>query len=480
MNFNQVFQILLARWKIAAAVFFVTVIAAYGISKLLPKKYTAATTLIVDFQGMDPITGAVINAQQLLPTYMATQVDIIKSHAVAVRVVDATKLTESPELRESYQLATEGRGNIRDWTADLLLNDLAVEPSKQSNVIWISFTAADPEFAAMIANAFGKAFVETNLNFRTVPARQNAAWFEEQLKGLRENLERARGRLSDLEREKGVFAADSQTRDLESARLAELSSKLVLAQADLSEALSHQQELQAARTTGRSLESLPEIISHPLVVNLKTQIAQAEAKLADLSDREGRNHPQYLSAKAELASLREKLKLEIATIVNAINSGVTIAKQREAQLRATIAAEKQKVLELGNKRDELAVLTHEVESAQRSYDEAMQRFSQTRLQGEASQTNIAVLNPAVPPLEPSFPRTLLNVALAGILGSLLGLLAALGLEMLDRRVRGIDDLEFALDLPVLGLLPGNGGARRLGGSKGPTVAALPWGRAGGD
>jgi hypothetical protein len=61
---------------------------------------------------------------------------------------------------------------------------------------------------------------------------------------------------------------------------------------------------------------------------------------------------------------------------------------------------------------------------------------------------------------------------------LLGLLAALGLEMLDRRVRGIDDLEFALDLPVLGLLPGNGG-RRLA-SKGTSVAALPWGRAGGD
>jgi hypothetical protein len=58
-------------------------------------------------------------------------------------------------------------------------------------------------------------------------------------------------------------------------------------------------------------------------------------------------------------------------------------------------------------------------------------------------------------------------------------MAALGLEMLDRRVRGIDDLEFALDLPVLGLLPGNGGARRLA-SKGPAMAALPWGRAGGD
>lgn len=478
MSFTQVFQILLARWKIAAAVLFVTVTAAYVISMLMPKQYTAMTTLIVDFQGMDPITGAVINAQQLLPGYMATQVDIINSHAVARRVVEDTKLTESAELRESYQLSTEGRGDIRDWAADLLLNELKVEPSKQSNAIWISYTANDPEFAALIANSFARAFVATNLELRTAPARENAAWFEEQLKGLRDNLERSQAKLLAVERERGIFAADTQTRDIENARLAELSSKLVLAQEDVSEAVSHQQEVLDARASGRSLESLPEIISHPLVVNLKTSIAAAEAKLADLSDREGRNHPQYLSAKAELASLREKLKLEIATIVNGINSGVTIAKQRETQLRATIAAEKQKILELGNKRDELAVLRREVESDQHAYDTAMQRFSQTRLQGEASQTNIAVLNPAVAPLEPSRPKTLLNVVLAGLLGSLLALLASLGLEMMDRRVRGIEDLEFALDLPVLGLLPGGGGARHLAGNKGVNAPALPWGRSG--
>lgn len=476
MSFTQVFQILLARWKIAVAVLVVTVGAAYGVSILLPKSYTATTTLIVDFQGMDPITGAVINAQQLLPGYMATQVDIIKSHAVAVRVVDDMKLTESPDLRESYQESTEGKGNIRDWTADLILTGLSVEPSRQSNAIWVGYTSADPDFAAQTANSFARAFMATNLELRTEPARQNAAWFEEQLKGLRENLEKSQAKLSAVQQAKGIFASDAQTRDLENAKLAELSSQLVLAQAHVSEAQSHQQELLDARAAGRSLESLPEIIGNSLVVNLKTSIASSEAKLADLAHREGRNHPEYLSAKAELESLREKLKFEIEHVVNGINTELTIAKQREARLRATIAAEKQKVLELGSQRDEVAVLTREVESAQRSYDEAMLRFTQTRLQGEANQTNIAILNPAVPPLEPSFPKVLLNVALAGMLGLILALLAALGLEMMDRRVRGIEDLEFALDLPVLGLLPGGDGGRPQ--LKGPSVPALPWGRSG--
>jgi uncharacterized protein involved in exopolysaccharide biosynthesis len=256
--------------------------------------------------------------------------------------------------------------------------------------------------------------------------------------------------------------------------LAELSTQLVLAQAKTSEALSHQQELRDARAAGRSLESLPEIIGNHLVVNLKTSLASAESKLADLEERTGRNHPQYQSARSEVASLKEKLRLEIANIVNGINTEVQIAQQRESQLRATVAAERQRVLELGNKRDEVAVLTREVESSQRAYDDAMARFSQTRLQGEANQTNIAVLNPAVAPLEPSHPRTLLNVALAGLVGGMLALLAALGLEMMDRRVRGIEDLEFALDLPVLGLLPG-GSDKRLP-ARSPSLPALPWRR----
>lgn len=120
----------------------------------------------------------------------------------------------------------------------------------------------------------------------------------------------------------------------------------------------------------------------------------------------------------------------------------------------------------------MAVLRREIESAQRLFDTLSQRASQSTLESQASQTNISVLNPAVPPTEPSGPRTRLNVAIAIFLGGLLGVLLATALEFARRRVRSIDDLSALGDLPLLGQV---GSARgmirplRFGLGKGATA-----------
>ena len=92
----------------------------------------------------------------------------------------------------------------------------------------------------------------------------------------------------------------------------------------------------------------------------------------------------------------------------------------------------------------------DVENTQRLYDAALQRLGQSRLESLTTQTDIAVLNPAVPPLQPSSPKVMLNTLLAVFLGTLLGVGLAFLMEMIDRRVRSADDLVAGLDIPVLG------------------------------
>src|SRR2546430_11466751 len=74
-----------------------------------------------------------------------------------------------------------------DWSSDVCSSDLSV--------IQASFTCADPRWAAAIANAYAKAYVDTMLELRVAPTRKAAAWFDEQLKGLRANLEDAQAKL---------------------------------------------------------------------------------------------------------------------------------------------------------------------------------------------------------------------------------------------------------------------------------------------
>jgi uncharacterized protein involved in exopolysaccharide biosynthesis len=96
-----------------------------------------------------------------------------------------------------------------------------------------------------------------------------------------------------------------------------------------------------------------------------------------------------------------------------------------------------------------------VENAQRLYDLALQRYGQTRLEAQATQTDIVILNPAVPPTEASGPKVRRNALIAVFLGTLLGVGLAFLMELLDRRVRTAEDLIINLDIPVLGELRKN-------------------------
>ena len=126
--------------------------------------------------------------------------------------------------------------------------------------------------------------------------------------------------------------------------------------------------------------------------------------------------------------------------------------QREAELRATLDAQKKKVLQLKEERDGIGVLQRDVEGAQRAYELVTQRLAQTSLESQTQQTNIAVLTPALPPLEPSSPKVLLNTLIAIFLGTLLGVGTALLLELMQRRVRSTDDLAETLGVPVLAVI----------------------------
>jgi capsular polysaccharide biosynthesis protein len=101
----------------------------------------------------------------------------------------------------------------------------------------------------------------------------------------------------------------------------------------------------------------------------------------------------------------------------------------------------------------MGVLMKDVESAQRAYDTAAARFQQTNLESQASQTNVSILTRAFPPVDPSSPKIILNTLLSIFLGTLLGIGVALLMELLNRRVRSVQELALAAGVPVLGLLP---------------------------
>ncbi len=378
MNFQQLMSILSARsgW-IVLTLFVVTGVTAAATFFVLPKTYSATTSMMISFKSNDPF-GQPGFAVPQSPGYVATQADIVSSHQVALEVVKNLAWADDPRAIELFNKETRGRGSLDDWLADKLLKKLEVRPARESRVIEIRFSWTDPQFSARVADAFAQAYIDTTSALNADPARRNTGWFEQQLKKLRGDVKRAQEKLTAYQQKSGIVGASGERMDTETQRLAELTTQLTAAQAQVYEVKSRQL---------------------------------------------GENHPQYRRALAN-----------------------------EAALQRPVAEQKARILRLRKQYDDIAMLTREVENAQRIYDAAMQRADQTSLESQSPQAGASILSKAYVPTEPSSPKVVLNLALSVLLGLALGVGVALGRELADRRVRTVRDIKLDLGLPVLGVL----------------------------
>lgn len=445
MSFSRIVSILKVRYKIILFTILATVLTGAVITALLPKNYKATATVIVNYKGADPVTGIALPAQ-LMPGYMATQVDIISSKNVAKRVIKKLNLAEIPAVQNDFQESADGRGDLEDWLAELLLKKLDVKPSRESSVIDISFFGVNPQFSATIANEFANAYMQAAVQLKVEPSQKAAEYFTEQIKSLRNDLKEAQQNLSDYQQEKGIVSIDERM-DVERARLNDLSSQLVAAQAQTMEAQSRERN-----STGKSAYESPDVAASPIIQSLKTEIARAESKFADISQKVERNHPLYQGSKAEIDNLKAELARQIQSASGNVASNSRILQQRENEIRSALNQQKTKLLQLNKDRDALTILTREVENAQKSYDVTMQRYTQSNMEGQSNQSEVALLNAAVPPIDPASPKVVLNIIMAVLLGIFLGVVAAIGAEYLDPKVRTPEDLLEVIQAPLLGVI----------------------------
>lgn len=452
MTLHQFLLILRARWRVALAVAGSTVLLALLVSLLLPRSYTAQTSVLVDVRTPDPVMGTVAMQGLVAPSYMATQVDIIGGERVAQHVVKMLKLDEDAQLREDWQKATEGRGSLVAWIAASLQRGLDVHPARESNVIHIVYRGRDPEQVASVANAFAQAYLDTSVALKTEPAKVYAQWFDDQAKTLRARLEEAQARLSDYQQKAGLVSGDEKL-DHETTRLAELSAQLTQVQGLNTEV--------GSKRNARG-DTVAEVMQSSVINSLKSDVSRQEAKVREAGAYLGPNHPQMQRMQSELAGLRAQLQAEVGRINASIDTAWRVGQQRERELQGAVAAQKARVMTLNKQRDELNVYRRDVEAAQRAYEEVSKNANQSRLQSLTNQTNVVRLDAASVPLEPSSPRTRINLLAAAFGGTLLGIGLALLLELAHRRVRSAEDIAVMLDVPVLARLSGRGSDERDG------------------
>jgi len=435
MSLHQLFSILRARRAAAGLILLVTLALALAWVLVRPASYKASAPVLVDVK-LDPVGGTALQGM-VAPSYMATQIDIVKSDRVAERVLQMLPADQEPVkgLREPAQRKSAPQA----WIAREIQKKLDVKPARESNIVNISWTGSTPAEAARVANAFAQAYLDVSLEIKTNPAKRYAEWFDDQVKASRDRLESAQSKLSAFQEQSGIVSADERG-DYETARLNDLAVQLT-----------------AMRNRGATSAGAADNAS-PLVNNLRQDVARLEAKVSENSATMGSAHPVMQALNAQLNALRSRMSSESSRVGDAAQGAVRSTKSREQELEKAIETQKTKVLAMTKQRGQLSVLQREVDSAQKAYETVSASAAQARLQSLANQTNMVRIASAIEPTEKTGLSGMQTMMVAGIGGLLLALIGSLLLELRNRRVRSVEDLAMVTRLPILGTVPTAGAA----------------------
>lgn len=444
MSIAQVLRILYARAWVIVVTMIVGVLIAVTVVYSLQERYTAQSSIILEVGEKDPITGAPMNTTR---TYIRTQVRLVQSKRVAEKVVDRLDLTNNNFFRNMY-LSSESQTNIRSYIAARLSENVRAVSVGGSEIMAISYTSPSPTLSASVANGFAQAFLQVDLELRVDPARRNAQWFAAQLNKLRQNLTEAEEELTDYQKEVGIVTLDA-AQENDQQKIQNLEERVSETVTELSDLNSRVKEFQVFGNSGGNIDSLPSSLMTAELANLRSELGNIDAAIATISGRVGENHPQYKAIMERRSLISERLNTEISNLRRTIDSRLQIAEARLTSLTEELQREKTRTLNATESRNRLEALLREVEIRKAEYDNAFRRAGTYRLEGDLSQTGIAIVEEAAPPTSASFPRKTLAIGVAIVGCMVLGVGLAFLLEMIERRIRSTEDLLQVTDLEVL-------------------------------
>lgn len=446
--------------------FISTVTATILGSFLWTPSYESTATILLDYANPNPLDipigpyGGAFSME-----YMLTEKSIVESRSVASEVIKILQLEQNSSIRLLYEQSLPSTRSqefffwrkmmdYRSWLIEFLSEGLRVEPRPDTRILSITFSSPDPRFSAMVANAYAQAYSSYHLALKVSPLKESVDWISQKVEELRKSVEEKEKGLEEYKAAKGVVDPNDRY-NIAVQKLNQLNADLVTSETRFYETYIKMGQLKKLTKKDANYESLPEVISNSLIQNLKVDKIRLEKELSELSERFGLNHPRYLSAVAELNTVKERMNSEINNIIKGIENDYESAGERRRKLKSAVEKQKKKVLAINKETFDLNTLTLEADTTRRIYDTLLTKFSETTLRGDINRTNVIIIDEASPSSEPTTPMYFINFILSLIVGPILGIGVVFFLDSLDNTIKNVRDIETDFGLAILGVIPGS-------------------------
>ncbi|HJQ99488.1 MAG TPA: GumC family protein, partial [Candidatus Polarisedimenticolaceae bacterium] len=436
--------------------------------------YRATTTIQIERQGPGVLAFSDMAAMDYYDyqDFYQTQYKILASQTVLRLAAERLDLPNRPE----YATRTGSplgrwigalRSSLSSSGSDLEPQDpmvaaakfidggLSIEPVRNSKLVKITFIDRSRGLSADVANAVAEAYEQFNTDSRFSTTKQAGEFLTKQVARLQADIQAQERTLQKYATQKEILALSAGSQDISEKALSDINTKYMEAKGRLAVAQARHEAVSRG-----SADSLPEVLTSPLVLELKKQYAEVERRHSQMAERFKPDWPPLQQLQEELDGAKNRLSTETDAIARQVRS---VAKADYSKTQAEVAnlssqvdSQKSEVQRVGRDAIEYASIKAEIETKRKMLNDLLARQNETETTSglkDSRATNIRVVDHAEAPRAPFKPDKKLNLALSLLFGLGLGAATAFLFNYLDNTVKNEHDIQRYAGVPALGFVP---------------------------
>lgn len=446
IDFGKTVRMLKKRSSFICKVCFLAVVVAVVLSYILPPTYESEVCLRVM-----QLNDSGHSVRQL----MSTHAEIIKSRAVVQSVIDKTNTAGEAPLYEDF------------------VKRIATLPVKDTDLLKIKVEGKTAEEAHLIATTLVETFLGRLNHLAKAQHTATREFIGDRLQQSKQELDTLEAQLESYKRNTKIVSPSEQAKSI-----VEKLSTLKKIESDNATGMAMAQARLAAYERQLAQEKPGFVADNPLIQQYKARLADLEVELVKLTDTHTSNHPKVISLRAAVDDVRSKIDQEVSRVaakeapsMNPVHQGILQGKvqaevdlaagsAQSAAIRGVIRDHEAELAKVPGLEQGLNRLLRDVTVAQELYVMLAKRYEEARINERMQQIDIQVVDSPVVPLRPAKPRVEIYAAVALALGLLLGSVLAVYLEHCNLTIQASEDAQRYLGLPVLGMIPDDGGMPR--------------------
>lgn len=476
-DLDAIFAVINRQWRIVAVCVVVALaLGAVYLATAVPS-FTASAKILIDRSNGQVVEqlstiGAVADEE----ASVLSQVEVLKSDAVSLAVVDKLNLTEDPVFNadrgslignaigavrsvlnvsrwfssDDETQAVDEADRKRQRAADTVGNNLDISRVGRTYVLRVDYTSQSPQQAADIANALADAYLLDKLNSKYDATRRAGDWLSDRITELRQKALDSDLAVQKFRAENNLIQSGSNGSLVSDQQLSELNSALIAAQSDTTKARARLQRIQQILDTGELDAVVTDVLDSSVANELRKKYLEASKLEAEISARLGRQHVQAIRLRNEMQEYKRLMFDEIRRVAQSYKSDLDVASERERQLQESVDRASGVSSSASQTQVQLRELQREAETYKNLYQTFLQRYQEAIQQQSFPVTEARIISNATVPQKASAPVKILVIAFFMFIGGAAGVAIGAVREFRDRFFRTGEEVRQVLGQEFLG------------------------------